>query len=674
MERIFARWTALEPRGKVAVAEDFKLQRLAVTRYLAGEGTRIPGIRQDKKTLLPLVLTKELRDLIVAGDTWAIKWSLSLLSITRVLLGGKKVDFSSIVDEPTGNPYIISDFELAMFHKKIGRPKLPYLWEDYHWSTKSGPNGPALQGALADLVMLANSPLKGSLQTFYGPEAPLWRLLNAISSPLFQLTLAYFKILPKKLRKLSVKEDKETKSRVFAILDYWSQSALRTLHKSLYKLLRELPADCTFNQTRLVTEFANNINDHSFHSIDLKSATDRFPLDIQVRLLALLTNKDVAESWKQIMVQEEFAFQGKSYKYNCGQPMGAHSSWALFALCHHAIVYIAGLRAGLPNRTIKRCYMLLGDDIVIHHDQVAANYREIMQGLGVEISSMKTHTSKTSFEFAKRWFHQGSEVSPFPIGGLLSTKGSWPLLVTLLSKEVPSRGYETILDLSTRLKTLTNLYPEARRGQQILKRVQIYLSLPVWYKDESSATQALKGLWALVKPSIPFPSEPLRAATLAAQTAYRKEIGKGLKLVKERYQAVYDLVLNFTPTSSPNQEEVSKLTFSLEDVPLLSVIAKITERGSSGLSKSQVEPSWEDFWEQWKEIDITSIPEFNGIIPRRAHERKSGSQAHLALIAAADLTSKPLEVIVEEWKAEAKPARRKGRLARMKEQGILDAS
>jgi len=96
---------------------------------------------------------------------------------------------------------------------------------------------------------------------------------------------------------LSVKDDKETKSRVFAILDYWSQSALRTLHKSLYKQLSRLPGDCTFNQTRLTSVFAKDLGRPSkFYSFDLSAATDRFPLEIQERLLSLLTNREVAES------------------------------------------------------------------------------------------------------------------------------------------------------------------------------------------------------------------------------------------------------------------------------------------------------------------------------------------------------------------------------------------
>jgi len=47
-------------------------------------------------------------------------------------------------------------------------------------------------------------------------------------------------------------------------------------------------------------------------------------------------------------------------------------------------------------------YRVLGDDVVIFDDFVAAKYREIMSDLGVEISNDKTHISKKAFEIAKR--------------------------------------------------------------------------------------------------------------------------------------------------------------------------------------------------------------------------------------------------------------------------------
>lgn len=63
-------------------------------------------------------------------------------------------------------------------------------------------------------------------------------------------------------------------------------------------------------------------------------------------------------------------------------------------------------------------YFLLGDDIVIYHDDVARNYLELVTNLGVEISPLKTHKSKCFFEFAKRYFYYREEISPFPVASL----------------------------------------------------------------------------------------------------------------------------------------------------------------------------------------------------------------------------------------------------------------
>jgi len=671
--KFWGQWVRLESRGKVEVARVIKLQRLAVTKYLAGEGLSLPGIRQDK-VHLPVVLPRGLRDLIEIGDPWAIRWSLTLLSISRVLLGGKAVDFSTIEKPTTGNHLTISDYEIVSFHKSIGRPKLDYLWEKYHWSTKAGPNGPGLQGALADLIGIKDSPILDSLRTFYPADAPIWRLLNVISTPLYQLTLSYFKVSYKRLRKLSVKEDKETKSRIFAILDYWSQSALRTLHKQLYQQLKRLPGDCTFNQTRLNSSFAKDLSRSSkFYSFDLSAATDRFPVEIQQRLLSLLTSPEVAESWRQIMVSEEFYHKGRSYKYSCGQPMGAYSSWALFALCHHMVVHVAGLRAGLTAKQTKHCYMLLGDDIVIHHDEVACHYRDIIHSLGVEISEVKTHISKDSFEFAKRWFSRGVEVSPFPIAGVFETMKSWPLLVELLSHEVPSRGYESVLDLSTRLDSLIQVFDHKRLGQQVLKRLKIYTLLPCWYSDESKAVDALRRWHSLVKSAMPFfPDKILRTATLAAQTIVRKEVGSGIKRIQTEYFDLFQKVYKFEIAGS-NHLPSSSTTLIPWDIPMIALVKDITERGHQGLVRGSGEPHWLDFWESWRSLDLMTVPKFNGIIPLRAHESRTSSQAHLALIVSDALSKKTEETIFEEWEKESKPVRKKGRLARMKEQGILQS-
>jgi len=103
------------------------------------------------------------------------------------------------------------------------------------------------------------------------------------------------------------------------------------------------------------------------------------------------------------------------------------------ALTHHFIVRVAAMRAGLPASFSD--YILLGDDLVIFHDGVAESYKKLISTLGMPYSPEKTHTSSDVFEFAKRWFYKGTEITGFSIGGLLSTYGRYPLLHNFLSNQ-----------------------------------------------------------------------------------------------------------------------------------------------------------------------------------------------------------------------------------------------
>jgi hypothetical protein len=55
--------------------------------------------------------------------------------------------------------------------------------------------------------------------------------------------------------------------------------------------------------------------------------------------------------------------------------------------------------------------------------------------IGVEVSAEKTLESLTTFEFAKRYFHEGEEVTPFPISSVLNSRKSIDLLVSALKGE-----------------------------------------------------------------------------------------------------------------------------------------------------------------------------------------------------------------------------------------------
>lgn len=105
---------------------------------------------------------------------------------------------------------------------------------------------------------------------------------------------------------------------------------------------------------------------------------------------------------------------GQQVRYTVGQPMGAYSSWPIFALTHGLLVGFLASRIGAP----MTCFKVLGDDIVIRHDKLNIQYQEMLGILDVPISKSKTMSSKLVFEFAKRWYYKGTEISPFPLAAL----------------------------------------------------------------------------------------------------------------------------------------------------------------------------------------------------------------------------------------------------------------
>jgi hypothetical protein len=56
------------------------------------------------------------------------------------------------------------------------------------------------------------------------------------------------KVNPGIYRKLTAFSDKEGKTRVIAILDFFSQSVLKPLHLYLFNFLKKIDQDCTFDQ------------------------------------------------------------------------------------------------------------------------------------------------------------------------------------------------------------------------------------------------------------------------------------------------------------------------------------------------------------------------------------------------------------------------------------------
>jgi hypothetical protein len=101
----------------------------------------------------------------------------------------------------------------------------------------------------------------------------------------------------------------------------------------------------------------------------------------------------------------------------------------MMALSHHLIIQFAA-------HLIKErdpVYCVLGDDALIIGTPLFDSYKKVCDSLAIEINLSKTFFSHRLSEFAKRFFYDGVEISPFPIGAVMSSKGNVPLLSVALS-------------------------------------------------------------------------------------------------------------------------------------------------------------------------------------------------------------------------------------------------
>jgi hypothetical protein len=227
--------------------------------------------------------------------------------------------------------------------------------------------------------------------------------------------------------RLSVKIEPAGKARVFAMVDYWTQVALKPLHEYIFSILREIPQDGTFNQLKPVKRLIENTkSDQKIYSFDLSAATDRLPVLLQGLLLWQIFGRHFASTWKALLCGRSYFLgamhcraagigkRGKDFRYAVGQPMGALSSWAMLALTHHALVQFAAYRAG--EARWFDLYAVLGDDVVIAHDGVAREYVRLCERIGLGIGIAKSLEARgQTLEFAKKFFFRGEHVSGLPV-------------------------------------------------------------------------------------------------------------------------------------------------------------------------------------------------------------------------------------------------------------------
>jgi hypothetical protein len=173
------------------------------------------------------------------------------------------------------------------------------------------------------------------------------------------------------------------------------QLLLSRLGTSIYQKLETIPEDCTFNQDKAVNDVQEFLrkNDTELMSIDLSSATDRFPLDVQLAIIEELGANPADIQLLKSISRGDWEMPGHrgTIRWGNGQPLGNYPSFGLFALSHHVLA-----------RYCKPIfYRILGDDIVIDIE-AGRRLRRLYNKLDLVISESKSITSSVLAEFGGR--------------------------------------------------------------------------------------------------------------------------------------------------------------------------------------------------------------------------------------------------------------------------------
>lgn len=414
---------------------------------------------------LPFIIPKGDRIQIKRSNPKVIQFWLSAFSIYRVTECESNSKLNSITDPYTGSiEYIVNlkEFISKSPFSNFFKPIIGYKkWEEEinlypskitFFKTSSPSNNVSWHGMITDLILLRKTSVCYHLDTYLNLVGN--KYMNKIFSDIMTLgDRCYSELLKvpnlkahkglnpdtwvpcsKKgnysglVGQLMFKVEPAGKLRIFAMVDFWTQNVLQPLHRELFKLLKLLPNDGTFDQDASVKRsIEKSSKSCCAYSFDLSSATDRLPLTIQIDILDKLMPIPIGKAWGNLLTDRDYFIPEFSniiekgiIRYKVGQPMGALSSWAMLAVTHHFLVQYASFLLG--KRGWNEDYEILGDDLVIFNKELADKYLEITKALGVEINLSKSivSPSRASFEFAKRTVVDSMNVSAISIKQLIS--------------------------------------------------------------------------------------------------------------------------------------------------------------------------------------------------------------------------------------------------------------
>ena len=215
---------------------------------------------------------------------------------------------------------------------------------------------------------------------------------------------------------ISVIQEGGAKARVVCTPNAWVQIYMKPLHDSLMSYITSLEkaqfsdkwvydsrryvggVSCVTDQVAGAYVAMTKMEQGSFISgVDLSSATDRFPLELQLAVLEELDLGVFAKALRKLAGPYRSPNRREEWCYAAGQPMGLYGSFPLFHLTHYSVLNAICLRLGLPAG--GKHFAVVGDDVLIFDKALEREYLRLMGVWGVPISNHKSYSGEL-VEFA----------------------------------------------------------------------------------------------------------------------------------------------------------------------------------------------------------------------------------------------------------------------------------
>jgi hypothetical protein len=410
---------------------------------------------------------------------------LTTLNIVRMVEGLVDADIESITAKSKPiDQELLNDFEDYVFKTLVDIKPIDSdinLFNIRFNLNRNGPNGiPKIESATQEAVALFDSVLihpfriicqELNCQYLYDY---LTSLVNSVNKEdLSNSNLQSNDQQTTHLRTLARIPDKGFKTRMVAIVDFWSQLILEPIRAHVQRVIEIKFGKTDFRkdqdlgvsqmvkfQQRCLDRDEIRFNDNivkldakHLYFYDISSWTDRFHRDLQKIVMRKLFSPRLAEAWGQLTVHCNWYYPklNRTLKYGQGQGMGTNGSFDIATLTDHLYInYIldqSNYKGLFPN---NECYGKVGDDLWIYDpDGLIPKFYEKIN-LPINLSKSKQFVCGNSFaEFCARTFFNATDVSRISPNVISKSKDFRyiPLLLGICSSrgiQLDATSFETL--------------------------------------------------------------------------------------------------------------------------------------------------------------------------------------------------------------------------------------